>query len=126
MVAKWLSRAVCSSVPLRSWASRRKALVELQQRLDEDFPAASRQITRFLEIYVECPLEVCMARDPKGIYEQAREGVAENVPGLQAAYEPPIAPEVGVRGNSDSPEASAARITANFYITAKLTEKGYL
>jgi hypothetical protein len=50
---------------------------------------------RFLEVYVDCPLEVCIARDPKGIYRNARQGAAGNVPGLQTAYEPPEDPDVG-------------------------------
>ncbi len=81
---------------------------------------ARQQIPRFLEIYVECPLETCMARDPKGIYRQAREGTAANVPGLQAAYEPPETPDVLVHGETESPDAAAARVIA------KLIEKAYL
>lgn len=81
---------------------------------------ARQQIPRFLEVYVDCPLETCMARDPKGIYRQAREGAAANVPGLQAAYETPEAPDVLVRGDTESPDSAAARTIA------MLAEKGYL
>jgi adenylylsulfate kinase len=81
---------------------------------------AGRRIARFLEVWVDCPLDVCMARDPKGIYRQAREGVAGNVPGLQAAYEPPEDPAIVVRGDTESPESAARRIVA------KLEESGYL
>jgi adenylylsulfate kinase len=81
---------------------------------------ARQQIPRFLEICVECPLETCMSRDPKGIYRQAREGAAANVPGLQAAYEPPEAPDVLVHGDTESPDDAAARTIAT------LAEKGYL
>jgi len=81
---------------------------------------ARQEIPRFLEVYMECPLETCMARDPKGIYRQAREGAAANVPGLQAAYEPPDAPDVLVAGDAESPGAAAARVVA------KLIEKAYL
>jgi adenylylsulfate kinase len=51
-------------------------------------------IPKFVETYVRCPLEVCMKRDPKGIYERARSGTAVTVPGLQSAYEQPTAPEI--------------------------------
>lgn len=51
-------------------------------------------IPKFVETYVRCPLEVCMKRDPKGIYRRAQEGAAFTVPGLQSPYEPPRAPEV--------------------------------
>lgn len=79
-----------------------------------------QQIDQFLEVYVECPLEVCMARDPKAIYSQARQGTATNVPGMQAAYEPPGKPDLLVRGDTERPAAAAARIVE------KLAEKGYL
>jgi adenylylsulfate kinase len=81
---------------------------------------ARREIPRFLEVYVECPLETCLARDPKGIYRQAREGVASSVPGVQAAYEPPENPDVLVHGGQDAPDAAAGRVIA------KLVEKNYL
>ena len=44
---------------------------------------AKQQFERFLEVYVECPLEFCIARDPKGIYRQAREGAAGMCPGYR-------------------------------------------
>lgn len=82
--------------------------------------AARRQIPRFLEVFVDTPLETCLARDPKGIYRQAREGSAENVPGLQATYEPPERPDVLVHGDAERAEDAAGRVIA------KLLEKGYL
>lgn len=81
---------------------------------------ARRQIPRFLEVYVDCPLETCIARDPKGIYRKAREGAAGTVPGLQSVYEPPETPDLVVRGDQEKPEAAAGRVII------KLTEKGYL
>jgi adenylylsulfate kinase len=50
---------------------------------------AREHISRFVEVFVDCPLEVCASRDPKGIYRMAREGKTSHVPGLQASYEPP-------------------------------------
>ena len=81
---------------------------------------ARKEIAKFLEVYVDCPLETCIARDPKGIYRAAREGASTTVPGLQAAYEPPRNPDVVVRGDRDAPEAAAQRIIA------KLAERNYL
>ncbi|MFQ5847923.1 MAG: adenylyl-sulfate kinase [Candidatus Methylomirabilales bacterium] len=81
---------------------------------------ARRQIPRFVEVYVDCPLEVCMARDPKGIYRRAREGAATTVPGVQAVYEPPAHPEVLVRGDGELPNLAARQIVAT------LVDKGYL
>lgn len=64
---------------------------------------ARELIPRFFEAYVDTPLEVCRARDPKRLYRSA----PGSLPGLQAPYEPPERPEFTVRG----PEA-AARIAA--------------
>lgn len=55
---------------------------------------ARELIPKFMEAYVRCPLEVCMKRDPKGIYARARGGAAATVPGLQSPYESPKAPEL--------------------------------
>jgi adenylylsulfate kinase len=79
---------------------------------------ARQGFTRFLEVYVDVPLEVCMARDPKGIYRSAATGEAGNVPGLQEPYEPPESPELVVHG--DNPEADARRILE------QLAAKGYI
>jgi adenylylsulfate kinase len=81
---------------------------------------AREQISKFVEVYVECPLKTCMARDPKGIYRRAREGQAETVPGLQTTYEAPEKPEVVLHGDRDAPEEAARRIVA------KLADSDYL
>ena len=71
---------------------------------------ARARIARFAEVYVDTPCEVCAARDPKGLYRAAREGKAATLPGAQAAYEPPLAPELVVQGDRGTPAASAAQI----------------
>ena len=81
---------------------------------------ARQQIPKFVEAYVECPLATCIARDPKGIYRRAREGKAETVPGLQAAYEAPEKPEIMLHGDRDSPEDEARRVVT------KLIELDYI
>ena len=81
---------------------------------------ARRQIPQFVEVYVSCPLEVCMARDPKGIYRKGRSGAAHDVPGFQAIYEPPETPDVLVHGDREASGPAAQRIID------KLVEKGYL
>ena len=82
--------------------------------------AARTAIPRLLEVYVDCPLEVCMARDPKGIYQCGRQAEASSVPGLQTTYEPPEEPGVVIHGDREDPELAAQRIVA------KLIEKGCL
>jgi adenylylsulfate kinase len=66
-------------------------------------------IPAFIEVYIECPLEVCTNRDPKGIYGRARSGAASTVPGLQAPYEPPLGPEITLDCR-ELPDAGAKRI----------------
>jgi adenylylsulfate kinase len=61
----------------------------------------------FIEAYVKCPLEVCMQRDPKGIYNAAASGKTATVPGLQASYEEPLAPELTL--DCRAPAAASAR-----------------
>ena len=69
---------------------------------------ARSQIRRFIEVFVDCPLETCIARDPKGIYRT----VPSNVPGLHSIYEPPMQPDVIVQGDQEAPDAAARRIIA--------------
>lgn len=74
--------------------------------------AARARIARFAEVFVDTPLEVCAARDAKGLYRAAREGRSATLPGLQAAYEPPLAPEIVVRGERGTPAQAAAAVLA--------------
>jgi adenylylsulfate kinase len=59
---------------------------------------------RFVEIYVKCPLEVCIARDQKGIYQKALSGEAQNVPGVQELYEVPEMPAIVVDTEESGPQ----------------------
>lgn len=58
------------------------------------FPA-----NRFLEVFVNTPLSVCEARDPKGLYKSARQGKISDFTGLTAPYEVPERPEVIITGD---------------------------
>jgi adenylylsulfate kinase len=73
---------------------------------------ARQEIPHFLEVYLECPLTTCIARDPKGIYRMAEEGAATAVPGVHVAYEPPDAPDVVVHVEQDTPADAVHRIVA--------------
>ena len=73
---------------------------------------ARAQIPRFIEVLVECPLETCIARDPKGVYRAGQEGRTATVPGLQTPFEPPLKPDLEVHGDREAPQAAAARIVA--------------
>lgn len=51
----------------------------------------------FIEIFVDCPVEICEQRDPKGVYRKAREGIIKEFTGISAPYEAPENPEIHVR-----------------------------
>lgn len=53
----------------------------------------------FVEIYVNCPLEECESRDPKGLYDKARKGLIPDFTGIHSPYEEPIKPELEVNTN---------------------------
>ncbi|MFO7871883.1 MAG: adenylyl-sulfate kinase [Kiritimatiellia bacterium] len=66
----------------------------------------------FVEIYCECPLEVCEQRDPRGLYKKARAGEIKEFTGIDAPYEPPPHPEIVVDTAGETVEQSAAQIVA--------------
>lgn len=53
---------------------------------------------RFIEVYVDTPLAVCEARDPKGLYKKARAGELRNFTGIDSVYEAPERPEIRLEG----------------------------
>jgi len=79
-----------------------------------------QRIQNFVEVYVECPLEVVAGRDVKGLYKKAIAGEIPQFTGVSDPYEPPLSPEVVVHSASQSPEESANRVWA------KLEELGLI
>jgi adenylylsulfate kinase len=71
---------------------------------------AERIAPRFLEVFVDVPLEECARRDPKGLYRKAYAGEVATLPGAHAAYEPPTHPGVVAHGGDD--EEAADQIVA--------------
>ncbi len=65
---------------------------------------------RFFEIYVDTPLAVCEARDPKGLYRKARAGEIQQFTGVSAPYEPPEEPALILDTTALSPAGCAARV----------------
>jgi adenylylsulfate kinase len=57
---------------------------------------------RYLEVHVATPLAECERRDPRGLYAAARAGAAADVPGIDAAYDPPAKPDVTATGGADA------------------------
>lgn len=65
----------------------------------------------FIEVFVDTPVEVCSQRDPKGLYAKAAAGNLPNMTGVGQVYEPPITPDLILRGTGDV-EASADLLVA--------------
>ena len=65
---------------------------------------------RFVEAFVNTPLEVCEQRDIKGLYARARRGELAEFTGISDPYEPPVSPEITVDTVSHPPEENAAAI----------------
>jgi adenylylsulfate kinase len=71
---------------------------------------ARREIGRFVEVYVSCPLEICMERDSKGLYKKALAGEIPAFTGISDPYEAPHSPELILCTDKESPAESAARV----------------
>jgi bifunctional enzyme CysN/CysC len=74
----------------------------------------------FVEVFVDTPLEVCMARDPKGLYEKAKAGAIKNFTGIDSPYEPPERAELVVLTVDPDPSVQATKILTY------LKERGYI
>jgi adenylyl-sulfate kinase len=66
----------------------------------------------FVEVYVDTPIAVAEARDPKGLYKKARRGELKNFTGIDSPYEPPEAPEIHLDTTQLSADAGADKILA--------------
>ena len=66
----------------------------------------------FIEIFVDAPLAVAEARDPKGLYKKAREGQIRNFTGIDSPYEPPVAPDLHLQTADHDAEGLAERVLA--------------
>ncbi|MDN5941028.1 MAG: adenylyl-sulfate kinase, partial [Nitrospira sp.] len=65
---------------------------------------------RFVEVYVRCPLAVCIQRDPKGLYAKASRGEAFHVTGVFDPYEEPLHPDMIVDTDQESPDQNLENI----------------
>ena len=79
-------------------------------RADRDQVRAIMQPGDFIEVFVDCPVETCEARDVKGLYKKARAGEIPEFTGVSAPYEPPLEPELVIRTGDQSVEASVGQI----------------
>ena len=87
-----------------------------ERRMARDLVAADE----FIEVFVDTPIEVCIQRDPKGLYEKARAGAIKNFTGVDSPYEAPENAELTIKTVTASAEIHAQAIVAY------LRERGYL
>jgi adenylylsulfate kinase len=64
----------------------------------------------FIEVYVKCPAEVCEQRDPKGLYQKARQGEIKEFTGVSAPYEEPLHPEIVLETDKLAVDESVKKI----------------
>ncbi len=76
---------------------------------------ARAEIGRFVEVYVKCPLEVCIARDVKGLYRRALAGEIQNFTGVSDPYEEPLNPEIVIETSQEDQEASVKRVLRHLH-----------
>jgi adenylylsulfate kinase len=81
---------------------------------------ARKEIKHFVEVYVRCPVKICMRRDVKGMYKKALEGKIQHFTGVDDPYEEPENPELIVDTDIESVEESVEKVMK------KIEERGYL
>jgi adenylylsulfate kinase len=79
-------------------------------RKGRDQARESMQEGDFVEVMVDCSIDVCESRDPKGLYRKARAGLIPDFTGVSAPYEAPIRPEIVVHTDKQSAEECAAQV----------------
>ncbi|KAF8813600.1 adenylylsulfate kinase [Phlegmacium glaucopus] len=91
-------------------------------RADRDLARKLHDIASlpFIEVFIDAPLEVVEARDPKGLYKKARAGEIKDFTGISAPYETPYSPEIHIKTH-EVDVTEAVRIITEF-----LTAHGYL
>ncbi|HEV2496019.1 MAG TPA: adenylyl-sulfate kinase [Terriglobia bacterium] len=82
-----------------------------------------RLIGSFLEVHVECPLEVCIQRDVKGMYKKALAGELAHFTGVSDPYEAPLTPDLVLFTHQETPEESARKVLGLLAASGYLSEK---
>ena len=69
----------------------------------------------FLEVFVECPIEICEKRDPKGLYKKARAGMIKDFTGISSPYEHPTKPAIVISTGSLSLHMALSHLESEVY-----------
>ncbi|NCO02143.1 MAG: adenylyl-sulfate kinase [Epsilonproteobacteria bacterium] len=65
---------------------------------------------KFIEVFIDTPLDICEKRDPKGLYKKARNGEIPNFTGISSPYEAPLSPEIHIINYDKSVEEAAEEV----------------
>jgi adenylyl-sulfate kinase len=90
---------------------------------DEVRHLITRDGGEFIEVYVQCPIDVLIERDVKGLYKRALAGEIKEFTGVSDPYEAPLNPEVTVKTDCESIEESASKIIAALETRGLLAEQ---
>ena len=89
-------------------------------RVDRDRVRATLAAGDFVEIFVDAPIEVCEARDPKGLYKKARAGELKGFTGIDDPYEAPLKPELVLDAGTKTAEVLADEVIAYLRSAGKI------
>jgi adenylyl-sulfate kinase len=89
-------------------------------RSDRELARKSAPAGKFLEVFLNAPLEVCERRDPKGLYAKARAGQIKDFTGISAPYEAPLKPEVELRTDQLNVSDCVSRVIARLGIVERV------
>jgi adenylylsulfate kinase len=92
-------------------------------RADRDQVRAIMQDGDFMEVHVECSLDVCEQRDPKGLYKKARAGQIPEFTGISAPYETPPKPEILLCTDQLNEEECVARLLEHLETTGVISRR---
>ena len=101
----WIARLLARNgvITLCSFVSPyRSVRAEVRRIVEEEVP--------FIEVYVECSLEECIRRDPKGLYKKALRGEIKHFTGISDPYEPPEHPDIVVNTETMSVEECVEKV----------------
>ncbi len=89
-------------------------------RVDRDRVRATLPAGDFIEIFVDAPIEVCEARDPKGLYKKARAGELKGFTGIDDPYEAPLKAELVLNAATKSADVLADEVIAHLRALGKI------
>jgi len=87
---------------------------------DRAMARAKLENNEFLEVFIDTPLDICEQRDPKGLYQKARQGEIKHFTGIDSAYDIPQSPELHIKTANQSIDECAQQIVDH------LKANGYL